>query len=105
MTSPLSLGAAIRSTRKQKAWTAQYLCDVTGLSRITLRELETGLGNPRLSTLLAVCDALDLDILTAPRQVSNLLMQDEPAKPTELASLLKATHRAGLSYQRKKGEK
>ena len=102
MNSAAELGAALRDARKSKGLTAQQLSEATGLSRVTLRELETGLGNSRLSTLLAVCDALGLDLLTAPRQVAALRV-DEPARPTELSTLLDQTRLAGMAYQRKKG--
>lgn len=105
MRSAATLGTALRAARKRKGLTAQQLSERTGLSRVTLRELETGLGNSRLSTVLAVCDALDLDLSVVPRQVAGLVSADETPRPTELSSLLDATRRAGLALRGAKEEK
>lgn len=49
------------NTRKQLKYTQQNLADMAGISRRALAAIETG-GDCTLSTLRALCRALDLDI-------------------------------------------
>lgn len=51
-----TLGALIRSRRKELGLTQVDAADVAGLSVHMLSDVETGKGNPRLSTLLALCE-------------------------------------------------
>ncbi|MBC8737050.1 helix-turn-helix transcriptional regulator [Paraburkholderia sp. UCT31] len=98
MSTPASIGTAIRAAREQKHMSARELLERTGLSHVTLRELENGLGNSRLSTLLAVCDALGLEVVLTPREVSGLIEGDDSQRPTELSELLQKTRAEGLNY-------
>lgn len=105
MSTLASIGAAIRAAREQKKLTASQLCESTGLSRVTLRELENGLGNSRLGTVLAVCDALGLELVPTPHGVSSLVAHDEKQRPTELSDILEKTRLSGLSYRRSPSSK
>lgn len=100
-----SIGAAIRTARVSRHMTASDLSERAGISRVTLRELENGLGNSRLATVLAVCDVLRLDVAINPREVAALVAGDEAPRPTELSELVERTRRAGLAYSRRRPHK
>jgi len=102
MSTLASVGADIRAARRAAGITASELSERAGISRVTLRELENGLGNSRLATVLAVCEVLGLDLLFASRKVSALIAGDEePARPTQLSELVQQTRLAGLNYARR----
>ncbi|MEI2417780.1 helix-turn-helix transcriptional regulator [Orrella sp. JC864] len=99
MSTLAQIGASLRQARLAQGLSATQLSERTGLSRVTLRELENGLGNARLSTVLAVCDALDLSLTVAPRAVADLQSGDARQRPTELSALLARTREAGLALR------
>ena len=60
------LGQRIREARKARGISLEELADQVGLQKESFRHIETGAGKPRLETLCAVADLLDisLDYLT-----------------------------------------
>ena len=56
------IGAAIRRARRQARLTQAALSAKTGLRKATISELERGEGDVRLSTLLDVFAALELEL-------------------------------------------
>lgn len=56
----VALGRSVRDWRKVHGLTAQLLADRAGITRGTLRAIETGSGAPRIENLMAVLDAMGL---------------------------------------------
>lgn len=69
---PRQLGAALRRYRKQKAVSQQMLADRTVLRQATLSDLESGEGDPKLGTVMAVLAALDLELVVRPRTKADI---------------------------------
>jgi transcriptional regulator with XRE-family HTH domain len=57
------LASRLRELRKQKGMSQDALGQASGISRITLAAIERGIGNPRLSNLEHLANALDVDVL------------------------------------------
>ncbi|MEO3933475.1 helix-turn-helix domain-containing protein [Micrococcaceae bacterium Sec7.4] len=55
-----SIGAGIRSARKDAGITQEDLAHLAGISVRTVRAIETGTGNPSLQAVVAVSDVLGL---------------------------------------------
>ncbi len=70
MTTTAAIGAMLHEARTTRRLPKTRLAAMANVSRNTLQQLEAGLGNVELKTLLAVCDALGLDIVFAPKEVS-----------------------------------
>ncbi len=88
MTTSASLGADIRRLREARGISASAMAERASVNRLTLRELETGTGNPRLSTLLAVCHVLDLDLNVLPRGLAPMVGSDTNLRVGSLKRLL-----------------
>lgn len=61
------LGQDIKRFRKQKGLNQQDLAHLAGLSVRPIYLLESGKGNVRLETLIAICNALGLTIQLTPK--------------------------------------
>ncbi|NUT61795.1 MULTISPECIES: helix-turn-helix transcriptional regulator [unclassified Herbaspirillum] len=92
MTTLVDIGHRIRIARKARGMTAIALAELAGMHRNTLLALETGRGNIELVKLLALCEALDLDLLLLPRQAAPLRAADAQGSgsQTELGARLQA---------------
>ncbi|CAB3740971.1 hypothetical protein LMG22037_06438 [Paraburkholderia phenoliruptrix] len=88
MPTSATLGADIRRAREILNLSARDLAEKASVSRLTLRELETGTGNPRLSTLLAVCQALEMDLNVLPRGLAPMVNSDRNLHSGALKRLL-----------------
>lgn len=53
-----ALGRVYRRRRREVGLTMQQLCLMTGVNRLTLRKIETGLGNPTLDILMKLADGM-----------------------------------------------
>ncbi|HEX9086930.1 MAG TPA: helix-turn-helix domain-containing protein [Arthrobacter sp.] len=60
MSDVLSIGASIRSARKDAGITQEDLAHLAGVSVRTVRAIETGTGNPSLQAVVAVSGVLGL---------------------------------------------
>ncbi len=58
----LSVGERIRCLRRQKRMTQQHLAELSGLSRITIINMEQGEKNVMLSSLVAVAEVLGVNM-------------------------------------------
>lgn len=56
------IGSALRVRRKFLRITQEDLADISGISERTLRDIEKGLANPELASLLKLCEVLGLEI-------------------------------------------
>ncbi|VVE56495.1 helix-turn-helix transcriptional regulator [Pandoraea sputorum] len=88
MTTAAALGREIKRVRMARKMSAQALSTKAAVNRITLRELEAGTGNPRLSTLLAVCHALELDLTVLPQGLGAVVREDQNLRTGALRRLL-----------------
>jgi transcriptional regulator with XRE-family HTH domain len=61
----------LRAARKARGLLQEDVAQRAGVSRETYLRAESGQVDPRMSTFLAACDALDLDVLLAPRHLSS----------------------------------
>ena len=59
---PRALGSTIAQRRKLLGLGQQALADIAGVSRHGLINIETGKGNPTLTTLNALADSLGLEL-------------------------------------------
>lgn len=57
-----SIGKTIKERRKKLGVNQQTLADLAGVGINTLLAIERGEGNPQLSTLLSILDALGLQL-------------------------------------------
>jgi transcriptional regulator with XRE-family HTH domain len=55
-----TLGRNIRRVRRERGWSQARLATETGLSAGMITKLETGHGNPRVTTLAALARALSV---------------------------------------------
>ena len=56
------IGSTVRDRRKFLKITQGDLADISGISERTLREIEKGLANPELESLLKLCEVLGLEL-------------------------------------------
>lgn len=56
------LGARLRALRRARGLTQERLAERAGLSYKFVGEIERGQGNPTLETLVALAEALDVDV-------------------------------------------
>lgn len=59
-----ALGKQIKVRRLSLKIKQQELADLAGVSINTIVAVERGTGNPRIETLLSVCDVLGLQLVT-----------------------------------------
>jgi len=86
MVNLMQVGAAIRRARKARKLSAHALATLTGMHRNTVLALETGRGNIELVRLLALCEALALELELVPKAVAGLRRADAlEGAATELA--------------------
>lgn len=57
-----SIGDLIQSRRKLNKIRQEDLAEIAGISPRTLRDIEKGIANPELETLLKICEVLGLSI-------------------------------------------
>ena len=56
------IGGIIQSRRKARKIVQEQLADIAGISPRTLRDVEKGIGNPELETLMKICNVLGMEI-------------------------------------------
>lgn len=56
------IGRTIQSRRKARKIAQEQLADIAGISPRTLRDIEKGIANPELETLLKICHVLGMEI-------------------------------------------
>ena len=59
---PKAIGKIIQSRRKSRNIVQGDLADIAGISLRTLRDIEKGVANPELQTLMSICNVLGLEI-------------------------------------------
>lgn len=57
-----TIGSIIQSRRKARKIAQEQLADIAGISPRTLRDIEKGIANPELETLMKVCTVLGMEI-------------------------------------------
>ncbi len=65
--SPNQLGAALRRFRKARALTQIQVAKCTGLRQGTVSQVENGLETVKLTTVMELMHALDLELVVQPR--------------------------------------
>jgi transcriptional regulator with XRE-family HTH domain len=83
------LAAVIRGTRLDLSMTQEQLAARCGLSRRTIGDLESTRSTPRFGALLALCDALDLDIELVSRPDTPAAVRTTDTTPVDLDAMLK----------------
>ena len=56
-----TIGQAINMRRQQRGMTIEKLAATAGISLSTISKIERGIQNPRISTIMLLAKALDLD--------------------------------------------
>lgn len=64
---PRQLGATLQRARKQRGWTQAFVAERAGLRQETISIIENGAKPSKLSSILAVLAALDLEFRVAER--------------------------------------
>lgn len=57
---------SLASARKARGWSQARLAERTMLSRTTVQKAETGIANPRLSTLESMARAMEMEFMVVP---------------------------------------
>lgn len=57
-----AIGDILQSRRKARKITQEHLADIAGISPRTLRDIEKGIANPELETLMKICHVLGMAI-------------------------------------------
>ena len=57
-----AIGALLQSRRKARKIAQEQLADIAGISPRTLRDIEKGIANPELETLMKICHVLGMEI-------------------------------------------
>ncbi len=57
-----TIGVIIQSRRKARKIAQEQLADIAGISPRTLRDIEKGVANPELETLMKICNVLGMEI-------------------------------------------
>lgn len=57
-----AIGALLQSRRKARKIAQEQLADIAGISPRTLRDIEKGVANPELETLMKICSVLGMEI-------------------------------------------
>lgn len=60
-----TIGASLRSARKEAGLKQSDLADLAGVSERTVRAIETGTGNPTLAAVVSVANVLGLRVAAA----------------------------------------
>jgi DNA-binding phage protein len=76
------LSSALQAAQLRSDTTQTQLAADCGLNRMTLQKIMAGRGDPKFSTLVALANALGLDLVLS----SQLLDGQGPAQPGQLAS-------------------
>lgn len=56
------IGKIIQKRRKSRKIVQEDLADIAGISPRTLRDIEKGIANPELDTLMRICKVLGMEI-------------------------------------------
>ncbi|PYZ99568.1 helix-turn-helix domain-containing protein [Gammaproteobacteria bacterium 2W06] len=64
---PRQLGTTLQRARKQRGWTQAFVAERAGLRQETISIIENGAKPSKLSSILAVLAALDLEFRVAER--------------------------------------
>jgi len=57
-----TIGDILQSRRKARKIAQEQLADIAGISARTLRDIEKGIANPELETLMKICHVLGMEI-------------------------------------------
>lgn len=66
----ISIIEAIKARRESLRVTQRELSDLSGVALGALKKFESGKGNPTLSTLKKLCDALGLEIVLSVKNIN-----------------------------------
>jgi transcriptional regulator with XRE-family HTH domain len=58
----VTIGTIIQSRRRSRKIVQEELADIAGVSPRTLRDIEKGVANPELETLMKICNVLGMEI-------------------------------------------
>ncbi len=57
-----AIGDILQARRKARKIAQEQLADIAGISPRTLRDVEKGIANPELETLLKICQVLGMEV-------------------------------------------
>ena len=70
MTTLADIGTTLQKARVQKGFTKVALGNMAKVHRNTVQQVESGVGNVELNTLIGLCEALGLSIVLVPNEVA-----------------------------------
>lgn len=65
--SPKAFGAALRRRRNEKKLSQKELADRAGIQQRTVSVIESGVEGARMSSIMSILRALDLELVVQPR--------------------------------------
>lgn len=74
------IASALRSSLKRRSLTQEVVRRETGISKQTLTNVLSGSHDYKVTTLLAVCDQLGLDLVLVPKELGGIV-DDKPREP------------------------
>jgi transcriptional regulator with XRE-family HTH domain len=89
-----SIGASLKRRRRAKKWSLKTLSEKSGIPVSTLSKVENGLMSLKIEKLLAVSNALDVDVL-------QLVTPEETDSPVALITGRRSITRAGTAQRTK----
>lgn len=63
-----ALGAALRAARKEAGHTQPTLAEASGTDQVRVSHVENASADTKLSTVIRIADALDMDLVPTPRK-------------------------------------
>lgn len=64
----MEIGLTLAERRKRRKIRQEQLSEIAGVSVRTLRDIENGVGNPELDTLLKLCEVLGMELTVTVRK-------------------------------------
>lgn len=98
--SPSDLSAVLKRRRKALRIRQEELAGLYDMSRYTVIAAESGEGDPKLSTVLKLMEALGLRLVAIPGEVADrLVLPDPPPPPPDLVDVDDADWEIGEEAQ------
>ena len=88
MTTLANLGNMLEKARKHKKLTKVALAKLSKVHRNTVQQIETGMGNVELNTLISLCDTLGLSIVLVPDEVVEQIAPEGGYRESAMARML-----------------
>lgn len=90
MTTLLDIGSMLRQERMKHKLSKVRLAELSNVHRNTIFQLETGMGNVELNTLISICNVLELSIQLVPSVAAFHASSHAESKKSSLKTSIEA---------------